>query len=203
MPSSWVCTSPWAVNTTVGFWTFSLCPSLLSSNLFCSACTSMLLNQPRILVPLEILKQALASPWFQKECHHVHWFSWIDYEFSLFWSLRSDRCRHPLNFTRSFKFSFSQMLELVNMFRQVPCRFAGASFLVRGGLMWSSLEFWRARTILMRRTLLDNSSLWTISFPNFYFGATCLWRIWRRDFQNTLPLSAIMGHTTQLCRLLQ
>ena len=44
---------------------------------------------------------------------------------------------------------------------------AGASFLVQGLHMRSFTEFWRARTALVRRTLLDNSSRWTLSFPNF------------------------------------
>ena len=50
-----------------------------------------------------------------------------------------------------------------NYFRQTPRCFAGASFLVQGLLMWSFPEFWRARTTLMRRTLLDNSSRWVLS----------------------------------------
>ena len=59
--SSWVCTSPSAVNTTVGFWTSLLCPSLLSLIPFRSSCASMLLNQLRILPPLVFSKWVPAS----------------------------------------------------------------------------------------------------------------------------------------------
>ena len=80
--------------------------------------------------------------------HHVHWCCWIDYEFSLirsFWS----GCRHYPCFNRSMKRSFIRILELVNMFRQIPRCFAVATFLVQGVLMWSFPEFWRTKTELM------------------------------------------------------
>ena len=79
--------------------------------------------------------------------HHAHRCSWIDYELSLFWSLRSDRRRHT--------FDFIKTLELVNIFRPIPHCFAGASFLGQSFLIWSIFEFWRARTTLMRLTLVD------------------------------------------------
>ena len=62
--SSFVCTSPLAVTTTVGSWIFAKYPVRLSLNLFfCSACALMLLNRLRILALLEILKWAPALSW--------------------------------------------------------------------------------------------------------------------------------------------
>ena len=52
--------------------------------------------------------------------------------------------------------------------------------------MWSFLEFWRARTALMRFALLENSSRWN---P----------RLRRKDFSRT----RVLGYTTHLYRLLQ
>ena len=60
--------------------------------------------------------------------HHVHWRSWIDYKFSLFWKFWSG-CQHYLGFNRRIKRSFVRILELVNMFRQIPCYSAGHIFL--------------------------------------------------------------------------
>ena len=90
--------------------------------------------------------------------------SWIDCEFLLFSSLWSGR-RHCLNFARNTKHCFVRILELVNIFRHIPPCFEGASFLDQGLLMWSSLEFRRARTTLMRRTILDNTSRWPRDGP--------------------------------------
>ena len=94
--------------------------------------------------------------------HQVHWCSWIDHEFSLFWSFWSG-CQHYPRFNGSIKRSFVRILDLVIIFRQIPCYSAGASFLVQGLLMWSLLEFWRATTSLMRFTLWDYSSRKTLS----------------------------------------
>ena len=62
------------------------------------------------------------------------------------------------------KRSLVRLLELVKYARQIPCYSAGASFLVQGLLMWSFSQFWQARTTLMRFTLWDTSSRWTLSF---------------------------------------
>ena len=100
--------------------------------------------------------------------HHVHWYSWIDYEFSLLWSLRSG-CRHYPCFNRSIKRSFVRILELVNIFAKSHASYsAGASFLLQGLLFWPLLKPGRARTTLMRFTLMDNTSRWTLSFPIFF-----------------------------------
>ena len=77
-----MCTSPC-------FWTFLLCPSLLSLILFCSSCASMLLNQLRFLAPLVSLK----------------W--WVPAPLSFF--------VFPV-FNRNTKRSFVRILELVNVF---------------------------------------------------------------------------------------
>ena len=91
--------------------------------------------------------------------HHVHWCSWIDCELSLLWSFRSG-CRHYPRFNWSIKRSFV---------RHIPRCAADASFLVESLFLWSCLGFWRARTTLMRFTLLDNSLRWTFLSRIFYF----------------------------------
>ena len=64
------------------------------------------------------------------------------------------------------------MFELADTFRQVPCHSAGASFLLQGFVSCSFLNSGSARIALMRFTLLDDASRWTLSFPNFY-GVQC------------------------------
>ena len=80
-----------------------------------------------------------------------------------FWS----GCWHYLRFSRSIKRSSVRILELVNIFRQIPCFSTGASFLVQGFLMWSSLNFGVQGQRFLKRTLLDDPSRWTLSFQNF------------------------------------
>ena len=48
-------------------WISAESPVLLSSNSFFSACALMLWSQPRIPIPLEIMKRAPALPWLQLE----------------------------------------------------------------------------------------------------------------------------------------
>ena len=93
---------------------------------------------------------------------------WINCEFALLWSCWS-RCRHYSCSNRRKERSCVRILKLVNVFRQIPRCFAGASFWVESFVMWSFPECWRPRTTLMRRPLLDNNSWWTLSFPNFNF----------------------------------
>ena len=70
---SFVCASPFAVNTTVrtigGYHRCGVrgSPQSLAEILFCSAWALMLRSQPRILVPLEILRWAPAFLWLQLE----------------------------------------------------------------------------------------------------------------------------------------
>ena len=71
----------------------------------------------------------------------------------------------PFDFTRNIKRSFCPNSWACKSFSPIPrCH---ASFSDQGLLMWSFPEYWRAKTSLMRRTLLDNTSRWTLSFPNF------------------------------------
>ena len=78
------------------------------------------------------------------------------------------------------KKDFVRILELVNIFRQIPRCSAGASFLVQGLLVRSFPHVWRARTTLIRRTLLGDPSRWTLSFPIFflYFVPDALGLLW-------------------------
>ena len=71
------------------------------------------------------------------------------------------------------------------------------------------LEFWRARTTLMRRTLLDNTSRWTLSFPSFYLvlGALgefdgVLWSQFSRFTWNRFVRTRILRYPTQLYGIL-
>ena len=103
MPPSWVCTSPFAVNTTVGV-------------------------QDLVTVPISSeLKSFLLIM-----CTDAPESSTNSRSSGLFEVIR---CRHYLCFTRNFERSFVRILELVNVFRQIPRCFAGASFLVQGLLM--------------------------------------------------------------------
>ena len=146
--SSWVCTSPLAASSTVGFLDLRKVSNSSELNSFCA--------------------------------HHVHWWcSWIDYELSLLWSFRRRRL-HCLYFKRSIERCFVRILELVNIFRQIPCCAAGASFLMQGLLMWSFLEFGAQGPRSWVGHFWDNSSRWTLSFPEFSFGARCLRRTWQR-----------------------
>ena len=52
-------------------------------------------------------------------------------------------------------------------FRQVPCCSPGASFLLQGLLLWPLLQSGSARIALVRFTLLNNASRWTLSFAIF------------------------------------
>ena len=77
--------------------------------------------------------------------------------------------------------------------------------------MWSFLEFWRARTTLWWGAhFWDNSSRWTLSYPNFNLvpGAVgefdgVFWSQSTLFTQNRLSRIRILRYTTQLCRLLQ
>ena len=53
--------------------------------------------------------------------------------------------------------------------------------------MWSVSNFWRARTTLMRRTLLDNTSRWTLSFPSFNLVLGALGEFERCAFDPNFP----------------
>ena len=123
--------------------------------------------------------------------HHVHWCFWINYEFSLIWSFRSG-CRHYPRFNRCIKRSFVRILELVNIFRQIPCYSAGASFLVQGLLMLSFPELWRAKTTPHEVHTFGLFLAMDPFFPDFLFDARCPWRIWRRVL---IPIFFFHGDT--------
>ena len=78
-------------------------------------------------------------------------------------------CRRDLCFGRRVVRGLVLVFELVDLFRQVPCFSAGATFLLRGFILCSVLEFRRARTTLVRR--MDPF------FPEFLCGAACPRRI--------------------------
>ena len=105
---------------------------------------------------------------------------------------------------------FCPNFELVNMFRQIPCCFAGASFLVQGLLMWSFSEFGRKEhaheayyfwIIPRDGPILSQILIWclvplenlTVCFDPNIPGFT-----WNR-----LSRIRILRYTTQLYRLLQ
>ena len=75
------------------------------------------------------------------------------------------------------KRSFILTVELVDTFRQVPCHPAGASFLVQGFVLCPFLKSENARSALVRFTLLNDASRWTLPFPNFDVVPQCPWRI--------------------------
>ena len=76
--------------------------------------------------------------------------------------------------------------------------------------MWSFTEFRRARTTLLRRTLVDYRSRWTLSFPNF-FSSQVFEDNFSVRFDPNFPSfrrtdfsrMGIFRHTIQLYRLLQ
>ena len=141
--SSWVCTRPFAVNTTVGV--------------------------------LDLFTVSISSGgWLFS--YRVHWRSWIDYEFALFWSCRS-KCRHCLTFTRSTERSFVRILELVNTFakshavlRTHPscCQVSSCDLSPNFGAQ--GLRSWGAHFGMIPPHGL---------IREFWFGAWCPWRLWR------------------------
>ena len=62
--------------------------------------------------------------------------------------------------------ALTRIFELVDTFRQVPCYSAGASFLVQGSEKCLLLKSGSARVALVRFTLVNDASRWTLSFPN-------------------------------------
>ena len=129
-------------------------------------------------------------------------------ECSFLWGFWSGR-RHCPWFNRSIKRSLVRILELVNIFRQVPCYSTVESFLVQSFLLWPLLKPSCARTTLVRFTFLNDASRWTRSFLNFYVVPRALGEfdgeIWSQIWnfpQNRLSPRVIFGHTTQLYSLL-
>ena len=122
---------------------------------------------------------------------------------SFLWGFWSGR-RHCPWFNRSIKRSFVRILELVNIFRQLPCYSAVESFLVQGFLLWPLLKPSCARTTLVRFALLNGASRWTRSFPICCavpralgeFDGVIWSQIWNFP-QNRLSPRVIFGHTTQ------
>ena len=134
---------------------------------------------------------------------HVHWRSGVDCPFSLFWLFRRG-CWHCPNFGRRAERIFLLPFELVDVFRQVPCFSAGASFLFQGFVLHSFFEFLSPRNSLLRFKLLHDSLRWTLSFHYFHVTHRALGEldgVIRSQFsnfpQNTLFLRAILGNTTQ------
>ena len=63
----------WPLPPLWGSWISAQSPFRLSLNPICSGCALMLRSQPRILVPLKILKWAPALPWLQSESNTQHY----------------------------------------------------------------------------------------------------------------------------------
>ena len=102
-------------------------------------------------------------------------------------------------------------LEFINIFRQVPCVSAGI-FLARKFSLnaLSSPQIWCNWNAFLRFTLLHNSLRWTLSFPIFFVVSCGRGEhdgVIRSPFSNfplnKLSLRVMLGHTTQLYRLLQ
>ena len=56
------------------------------------------------------------------------------------------------------------IVELMDIFCQIPCFSVGASFLLQGFLKCLVLKFWRTRFAILRFTLWVNSLRWTLSY---------------------------------------
>ena len=118
-----------------------------------------------------------------------------------------NNCWNKIGIHRSIKRSFVRILELVNICRQISCYSVRTLFLLQGFFLWSFSEFWRARITLMRFTLSDNSSRWTLSFPNFLIWRQVLLENFDGAFWSQLPFFTlnrlsrrrILSHTTQVC----
>ena len=63
--------------------------------------------------------------------------------------------------------AFVFFFELKDTLRQIPCYSAGMLFLVQRFVLCLLLTLGIARSALMRFTLLNDASRWTLSFPNF------------------------------------
>ena len=98
---------------------------------------------------------------------------------SLLWSFRSGRQDCP-GFKRSFKRSFVCILELVNIF------FATSHATLRAHLSWCKVSSCDISRIWARKDFAHEVHTFELFlamdpfFPEFWCGARCPWRIWRR-----------------------
>ena len=100
----------------------------------------------------------------------MHRCSRNDHTFSFLWLVPRGCLPYPC-FGRRGDRCLILVSDLEDIFRQIPCFSAGASFLLQGFFPCSFLELWRTRNALLRLTLLHNSLRWTLFFPNFLRGA--------------------------------
>ena len=136
--------------------------------------------------------------------HHVHWCSWMDYEFSLLWTFRSGWRHYPC-FDRRVNRSFVRILELV-IFSPNPMPlykriFLGASpqifprILARKDYAHEVHMFW----IMPCDGLFLSQFFWCAlgEFDHVFWSPVSF------VMKNRLSRMRILRYTTQLCRLLQ